>query len=48
MIESEAKEALRMNVTHEDREVRVVREELVEPTVAIRTEKIEEPRIDIT
>ena len=30
MIETEARKALRMNVTHEDREVRVVREEKVE------------------
>ena len=41
MIETEAREALKMNVTHEDREVRVVREERVEPTVTVRTERVE-------
>ena len=47
LIETEAREALRMNVTHEDREVRVVREERVEPTVTVRTEKVKEPIVDI-
>ena len=36
-----------MNVTHEDREVRVVREERVEPTVTVRTGKVKEPIVDI-
>ena len=36
-----------MNVTREDREVRVVREERVEPTVTVRTERVEKPTVEV-
>ena len=37
-----------MNVTHEDKEVHVVREQRVEqPTISVREEQIKAPTIDI-
>ena len=37
-----------MNVTHEDREVRVVKEERIKPTsVTVRKERVQVPSVDI-